>query len=407
MSITVARPYPPRLSRFLAVAGLGLLAAMAMLLASCGGGVGTGGTGSFSGAGSYSMAPVSGFGSIFVGGVEFDDARAAILDDDGGALAGGRAAIRLGMVVEVQGGEVTPGPVAPAAVASKVQLARLVVGTVASVDNAAGRLTVLGQALQTNSSTVFDPALQRGLAGLRVGDTVSAHALPDAAGNAVATRIEPADPGETWRLRGFAAAVDAQARRFTVGSATLDYASAANLPPDLASGQFVHVKIARNPSAGVLRVASFVPATTAPGDAASVTTEGVLTAPGNGGLLRIGALNLDVRGATVVPASSVLLPGMQVLVQGRLDGGTLVADTVTVTPSEASERRTYQLVGSLTGLDEAAETFVVRDVTVDYSAARFVNGTVASLSAPEATVHVQGTLSADRTFLQARMVVFR
>lgn len=40
------------------------------LLAACGGGVGTGGTGS------YGAAPVAGYGSIFVGGIEFDTAHA-------------------------------------------------------------------------------------------------------------------------------------------------------------------------------------------------------------------------------------------------------------------------------------------------------------------------------------------
>ena len=93
-------------------------------------------------------------------------------------------------------------------------------------------------------------------------------------------------------------------------------------------------------------------------------------------------------------------------VQGRLQDGTLVADTVTVTPPEASGKRSYQLVGAPSALDATAQTFVVRGVGVDYGAAQFVNGTVALLAAPNVTVHVQGTLSPDGTRVQARTVVF-
>ncbi|MGE5115419.1 MAG: hypothetical protein ACM3N6_02890, partial [Betaproteobacteria bacterium] len=66
------------LSRPLRAGLLALLVALAGAgLVSCGGGVGTGGTGS------YGSGPVSGFGSIFVGDIEFDDSAAAIVDDDG------------------------------------------------------------------------------------------------------------------------------------------------------------------------------------------------------------------------------------------------------------------------------------------------------------------------------------
>ncbi len=405
MSRTVARPCTSPRHRAVAASAMVLLMAALLLLASCGGGVGIGGTGSFAGAGSYSAGPVSGFGSIIVGGIEYDDARAAVLDDDGISLATGRAGIRLGTVVEVQGGEVTAGALGPMAVASTVQLARLAVGPVTSIDAAAGRLTVLGQTLQTNGSTVFDPALRGGLSGLRVGDTVSAHALATAAGNPIATRIEAAGAADPWRLRGFATTVDASARRLVVGAATLDYGSALNVLSDLAPGQYLHLRLERGTPAGALRVSSFLPASSAPGSVASVTVEGVITAPNNSNLFRVGALFIDVSGATVTPASAVLLPGVQVLVQGRLDGKTLVAETVTVTSSDVNERRTYQLTGNVTDVNAASQTFAVRGVSVDYSDARFVNGSAASL-AVGASVHVRGTLSADRTALQARTVSF-
>jgi hypothetical protein len=67
---------------------------------------------------------------------------------------------------------------------------------VTSVDTANSTLTVLGQVLQVNGSTVFDASIRGGLAGLHAGDGVSAYALPDVLGHPVATRIEPASPSE-------------------------------------------------------------------------------------------------------------------------------------------------------------------------------------------------------------------
>lgn len=406
MNFPVAYPRRPCRSRVLAAALIAAITAAVLLLASCGGGVGTGGTGSFGSAGSYSLAPVSGFGSIILGGIEFDDAQATVLDDDGAGLAGGSAAVRLGMVAEVQGGDVVPGTFGPAAVASTIQVARLAVGPVASLDARADTLTVLGQTVQIDDSTVFDAAIKGGLGGLRTGDAVSVHALPNAGGNAVATRVELATSSEAWRLRGIVSAVDAQARRLAVGSATLDYSAALNVPSDLGAGTLVHVKLARPVSAGVLQVTSFLPATRVPSNVASITVEGLLAAPKNGNLFRVGGIDLDIRGATVLPASTVLLPGVQVLVQGRVDGGTLFAHAITVTSSNASERRTFHLAGGVADLDEAGQRFSVRGVTVDYSIARFVNGTAASLATQGVNVRVQGKLSADHTSLQASIVSF-
>lgn len=391
----LAAPGPGRLA-----AGLSLAWLAAALLASCGGGVGTGGTGSFG------SAPVSGYGSIFVGGVEFDDSRATVLDDDGVPLPADGRQVRLGMIAEVEGGSVTDGPTGPVAVASTVHLARLVVGPVAAVDSAGRTLTVLGQTLQINGSTVFDAALHGGLAGLHAGDAVSVHALADAAGHPVATRIEPAAPGQAWRLRGFVAALNPQAKRFAIGSATLDYSAAVDVPADLAEQRFVQVGLAGADAAGVLQVGRFLPASAAPADSARVATEGVVAALSPGAGFRIGALAVDIRGATVSPSPAALVAGAQVQLGGRLQGGTLVADTVTVLTAQDADRRSYRLAGSVGSLNAAGQTFTVRDVGVDYRAAHFVNGTAATLAAPNVTVHVQGALSADGTQVQAAQVSF-
>src|SRR4051812_46921799 len=86
------------------------LVAATALLAGCGGGGGDaatsplGGSSSSSGT-SFAAGTIAGFGSVIVNGVRFDDSKAKVSDDDGGAAAS--SALRLGMQVEIQGGAVS------------------------------------------------------------------------------------------------------------------------------------------------------------------------------------------------------------------------------------------------------------------------------------------------------------
>jgi hypothetical protein len=73
--------------------------------------------------------------------------------------------------------------------------------------------------------------------------------------------------------------VNTQASRLVIGSAQLDYATAANSPGDLKTGQFVNVRISGTGANGILQIGSFLASTRAPSDAARVVTEGVVVAP--------------------------------------------------------------------------------------------------------------------------------
>ena len=85
---------------------LAAVSVLGLALAGCGGGsdgVGSGGTGTFS------SGTITGFGSIIVNGVRYDDSGSRVLD------AGGRtrssADLRLGMVVEIEASEIRTDPV--------------------------------------------------------------------------------------------------------------------------------------------------------------------------------------------------------------------------------------------------------------------------------------------------------
>src|SRR5690242_2169900 len=81
------------------------LAAAAALLAGCGGGGGDAGMGGAAASRSFASGPITGFGSVIVNGVRFDNSTAATTDDDGNAVPA--TALKLGMQVEVTGGRVS------------------------------------------------------------------------------------------------------------------------------------------------------------------------------------------------------------------------------------------------------------------------------------------------------------
>lgn len=177
----------------------------AALLLACGGGgggiagVGTGGTGSFS------VGTVTGFGSVFVNGVRYDDVGARLVDDDGKVtiLGSDDNPLRVGMMVEVTGSD--DGTVRTA---TQIAYGAELKGPVTAVDAAAGTFSVFGVTVRTTSTTVY--ADIAGVASLAPGNVVEVHGLPDSAGRIVATHVEREAASEAayiasggeYRLRG-------------------------------------------------------------------------------------------------------------------------------------------------------------------------------------------------------------
>ena len=124
-------------------------------LAACGGGVGTGGTGAFA------SGPITGFGSIIVNDVHYDERMARIEDDDGSLRD--RADLRLGTVVEVDSDDGAQRP----AWRRRVRITSERIGRVDAV--AANTLTVNGLPVRFNAGTVFDESFSGGACRHRGG----------------------------------------------------------------------------------------------------------------------------------------------------------------------------------------------------------------------------------------------
>ena len=216
------------------------------LLQACGGGgsttagVGTGGTGSATGA-------VSGFGSVLVDGVEYDDSTAAVQQEDAtGAQA--NAELKLGQRVRVVFDLANK--------AQSVTILAQLAGPVTVAPDAGGRLKVLGQWVKVvpaeGDATQSAPTVLGGYAGaaaISAGDEVEVHGAwsYDSARLSyvlVASRVEKLSaPVNPVLLSGVVSSMSGNTLRLNASGGTLLQAAA--LPAGLATGQVVRAWVAR------------------------------------------------------------------------------------------------------------------------------------------------------------------
>jgi len=376
--------------------------AIAALVAACGGG--GGGDGTSAQAAAFTTGPVTGFGSIIVNGVRFDDSSAEVEDEDGGA--GRKGHIKLGTMVEVESQEVDDAT--GRAKALRIRYGSEIVGPVASVDAATSTLVVLGQTVDLLPSTVLDDSLPTDLNAL-VDSVVEVHALFDAAtGRYVATRVEPEADADFFKLRGRVAQLDPTTRTFRIGDAVISYASIADadLPAAFADGAIVRVRLAKAQVAGPWVAVTIRSGLRKVGDHAEARLRGTVSDFTSTTVFSVNGLPVDASGAEFERGTTGLELGARVEVLGRVVDGTLVASRVKVLRGDDDEVRGVELHGTVGSLDREAGTFVLRDLKVHYGeGVIFKDGDLAKL-VDGAQVEVKGVLSADRTTLVAVVIEF-
>jgi len=225
-----------------------------VVLASCGGlgstaGGGIGGTG---------VGPVTGFGSVIVNGVRYDDTgidNTTFFDDNGRAKADLKAGMMVAIYGSINGANGT---------ADNIAILRHIDGPMDDngVDLATNRLRVMGQDVVVDASTVFDNLITgladlRTLQGANVGHPeLEVHGSADNNGVIHATFIHKwandSVAGRRVQVRGTVAA-PLTPTTFVIGRKTVNFGSVpGGLPAGVAVGKFVEVKGSLNPADNVL-----------------------------------------------------------------------------------------------------------------------------------------------------------
>lgn len=375
-----------------------LLAALG-LLAGCGG-VDSGGTGTGSDS-TLAVGSITGFGSIIVNGVRYDDALAAISDDDG--VVRTNAELRLGMNAEVIASAVSVVDGVATASASSIRVRSMIEGPIESIDLVARQLVAIGQNVLVVDSTVFDLGEAVPLA---VGNLIEVHATLDVARlRYVATRIERRAALARYKLRGAVNELDLVGRTLRMGALRIDWSGVSPAEPasTLAPGRMLQIMLAPTPATGT-RTALSIRADMLPlADRDRVELEGRVTAFTSITEFQVDGVSVDARGARFDGGAAGLVQGAKVEVKGSLRSGVLLAIEVEV-EDDAGGDQSFELHGSIESVDAAAMRFVVRGVTVGWTAnTRFDSGSPADLVVGH-RVEVRGRLSSDGQAVDATLI---
>jgi hypothetical protein len=128
-----------------------------------------------------SVGTISGFGSVIVNGVRFDDSNAVVTINDLGSTSG---QLKVGMVVAVEG-SVDACPNADAGmcsgIASRIRFRNNLEGPITTINRLNNSLQVMGRDIVVDDSTMFDGTTVADLGGLAVGDVVMVSGLTEQA----------------------------------------------------------------------------------------------------------------------------------------------------------------------------------------------------------------------------------
>ncbi|MDP2657852.1 MAG: DUF5666 domain-containing protein [Candidatus Deferrimicrobium sp.] len=195
--------------------------------------------------------PVTGFGSVIVNGVKYDDTgidNTSFFDDHGRT----KTELMAGMMVKVTATGVND--VSGTGTATKIEVLRHVDGPMDDngVDLATNRLRVMGQSVVSDTTTVFDNVVAGGLIELAAIDNLvkagkrpefEIHGIADNTGTIHATFIhmwfDNVATGRDVQVRGTVANLNPTRTVFTLGTISVNISTP---PVGLANGLFVEVK---------------------------------------------------------------------------------------------------------------------------------------------------------------------
>lgn len=307
-----------------------------MAVAGCGGGGGSVASGGTGGTG-ISAGTVTGFGSVFVNGVEFSTTTSTVeLDGASGPdeATDPHRGLKVGMVVKVDGEFDDDDIHGTAAEITYKDNLEGPVDSITVIDATTKQAVVMGQTVildknQTHfENTTFDT--------LAVGNVIEVSGLLDDTGQIRATFVEKkADsfvPGTEIEVKGTIQNLDSVAKTFQINALTVDYASATVLPSGgPANGQYVEVK-GTGYTGGTLTAtkAEIDDDTLGAMDAGKVEIEGFVTEVTSPTQFTVGIQAVQTTGSTVFEngTSSDIAVGRKMEVEGPLAGGVLTATKV-------------------------------------------------------------------------------
>ncbi|RUP34958.1 MAG: hypothetical protein EKK45_02370 [Curvibacter sp.] len=337
---------------------------------------GTGGTG----IGVRSTGPITGFGSVIVNRVRFDDSTAQVSLDGQADVA---TSLRLGMVVNLQGERDAAGLVGKANAIDVWSIAQGQVGSITGT-----QFVVAGMVIQTDPGTVLDGITS--IADLIPGSWVRVWGLQASSDASTwnATRVALVQPGD---LVSSGLCV-LQGSNFYINGLRLTNTAGYQIQ----SGTLVRAQGTLADANSSLSLKSYVPLgldATQPGDG-EVEVSGLVTSMNSSRQFTLGNLAIDARLATL--NGGVIAVGQRVEVEGRWQGGVIMANSVEIESSQSLDSAEIEAkIEEFTSLSN----FVVRGQRCDGSGLKEIKGgSVADLKVG-LKIHVKGVKQGEILYL--------
>ncbi|MEJ2564900.1 MAG: DUF5666 domain-containing protein [Gammaproteobacteria bacterium] len=336
-------------------------------LVACGGGTqvaggGIGGTG-------ISQGPITGFGSIFVNGVEFNTDNATIIKD-GTAIGPVSTSelknyLKVGMVVTVDGSIAN----SISGTAASVTYAKELEGPISAI-TLPNTLSVLGQTVIVDNLTKIEVAglATPSISDLAVGDVVEVSGYSTAAGiRATYIDAKPSGTTKEYELNGMIGAINASnPTLLTIGTQTVDINGASfNFTPKV--GDYVEVKGTIS-AGGILAATSLELKSRALNlaNADKAEVEGYVTATTSATEFVLNAQVVQITAQTTFSGgiASDIVPGVIVEVEGSLVDGTLIATKI-------SFEDDLELEGNVAAINTSTNTLTLASypaISISFSA---------------------------------------
>lgn len=299
---------------------------------------------------------ITGFGSVYVNGVEYETTGAEITVD---GVPGSETDLAVGMLVTLDG-SANGANGSALSISFNDNVEGVVTQTLAG-----GGLVVMGYTITTDTQTNLDGLTD--IANLAVGDVVEVSGYPDGTGGILATYIElngTYTPGTEIEVKGLVSNLDATAMTFDFGTMTIDYSAASSVDAGLADGAYVEVKGDSAPVAGTFT-------------ATRVEAEQHGVSGDNGDELEVEGLITDIatNGSTIsindqtftVPAGfdiSDFAVGDMVEVEVTVNGTDLVLSEIEDEDHDSDNADKIEVKATATVTDTVANTLTVAGLTI-------------------------------------------
>jgi hypothetical protein len=345
-----------------------LSAAIALSIVACSGTDG-GGIAGIGGSGFISSGSVTGFGSVFVNGVEFETSGTVFDIDDSGS--GSQDDLAIGMVVTVNG---TVNADGITGTATSISFDDQLQGPVSGLsgpdpDGENQTFIILGTTVRINAiNTVFDvsgnlpPATPFNFDLIANGNNVEVSGFFNTSGELVATRVElkatSFSASNVVELKGAVSGFTDFSAPFTLAGLTgisinASTATIDDLPNGLSNGVAVEVKGTCSDISCSTLSATRVEGQNGFDDADKISVEGLITDFVSSSDFKINGISVNASGAILSPNTLVLRDGARVEVEGPISNNVIQALTVELRGGDA---KVYATVSSV---DPATGNFVV------------------------------------------------